>query len=28
MLKQAFEVDVEIRRSGDEGVYISYADHF
>ncbi len=28
MLKQAFEVDVEIRRSGGEGVYISYADHF
>ncbi len=28
MLKQAFEVDVDIRRSGGEGVYISYADHF
>ncbi len=28
MVKQAFDVDVEIRRSGNEGVYISYEDHF
>ena len=28
MLKQAFDVDVEVRRSGNEGVYISLQDHF
>ncbi len=28
MLQQAFDVDVEIRRSGDDGVYISYEQHF
>ena len=28
MLKQAFDVDVEIRKSGDEGVYINYEDNF
>ncbi|HEY6010248.1 MAG TPA: ABC transporter ATP-binding protein [Nitrospirota bacterium] len=27
MLKQAFDVDVEIRRSSSEGIYISYEDH-
>lgn len=28
MLKVAFEVDVEIRRAGSEGLFISYEDHF
>jgi len=28
MLKQAFDVDVEIRKSGDKGVYISYENNF
>ncbi|HSQ78214.1 MAG TPA: ABC transporter ATP-binding protein [Nitrospirota bacterium] len=28
MLKQAFDVDVEIRKSGDKGIYISYENNF
>jgi iron complex transport system ATP-binding protein len=28
MLKQAFDVDVEIRKSGSDGVYISYESNF
>jgi ABC-type cobalamin/Fe3+-siderophores transport system ATPase subunit len=28
MLKQAFDVDVEIRKSGSEGIYISYESNF
>jgi ABC-type cobalamin/Fe3+-siderophores transport system ATPase subunit len=28
MLKQAFDVDVEIRKSGDEGIYVSYENNF
>ncbi len=28
MLKQAFDVDVEIRKTGDKGVYISYENNF
>jgi ABC-type cobalamin/Fe3+-siderophores transport system ATPase subunit len=28
MLKRAFDVDVEIRKSGDQGVYISYENNF
>ncbi len=28
MLKQAFEVDVEIKKSGDEGIHISYEKNF
>ena len=28
MLKQAFDVDVEVRRSDTEGTYISYSQHF
>ncbi len=28
MLKQAFDVDVDIQRTGDEGVYISYEGRF
>jgi ABC-type cobalamin/Fe3+-siderophores transport system ATPase subunit len=28
MLKQAFDVDVEIRKSDDESLYISYENNF
>ncbi len=28
MLKQAFDVDVEIRKSGSDGIYISYENNF
>lgn len=28
MLKQAFDVDVEVRKSGNEGIYISYEGNF